>query len=779
MKVHDKSKVFEIKAGLEAEMNTPTISGKIEADFGMEKKNLSRSTETTITVNWSGGGSIKDPTVDWSIESLKKAAAAFPDLVAVTPQRTYAILTKYSALADFQMKKDDFSPLDYESAGIYTSSLLDHYMDYKAMWKQISHATYELKGNRATIEMARPGEETYALATIQPLPLAQVDAKAFELKQASGALSMTDAAQQQANAQALVVRQANCIHEEEQKQDAKAAAAPIQFPVFSPTFAGLIHSRKVCRFEMAKIVNEVDLVAKNPKLATDTTRDAYFLNPLVFEQLLPIVRSMSPDSAKLRVKDPNAAILLGYVPPVEEPDALPPVYQLDGPLENHDRRLQNSIQRCAWKAQDYIMRGCAGVHAEKDVNYSAVLVNDLETLDATFRVNKVSVWAVDQVVRGIRLDYAKGAHKPHGSCAGDPSHIWHLAKDGSEVIVEVVVREGVDSAGKRLITSIAFVTSNCNIFDSAVKQDQAEQPTPAASSSSKPADSKPSESKSTESKPPQPPSPGSPPTPTKTWTFLPPTPQYSLRGLFTFSADPTQELPSGTPCSLGVIWSKDTFVPLPSAAQSLPIVKSFLSLGKDLRQNVSRFKTLKNFSPFGGKFLLGATAAAADEPPDGEADVFNALDTIDLDWEVVSVAFASSDGRLAGLKVLYRNGREVVHGSFEREVWRCEVRSEIVVVKIAAGRVAAGGRGFVDTVEFVRADEVGGGDGELGMPEWPLDVATVRYLGEGDARVGTDVGVVVERAPSLGGNARWSVRGFYGECRDGIISRLGVVWGRG
>ena len=773
MKVHDKSKVFAIKAGLEGEMNTPTISGGVKVDFGTEKSNLNSSTETTISVSWSGGGSIKDPTVDWTVESLKKAAAAFPDLVAVTPQRTYAILTKYTALADFQEKKNDFSPLDYESAGIYTSALLDHYMDYKAMWKEISHATYELKGNRATIEMARPGEETYALATIQPLPTTEVDAKTFKATQASAPLAIEDVRKQQADAQALVVQETNHARPDELAKCRDAAAPePIQFPVFSPTFAGLIHARKVCRFEMAKIVNEVDLVAKNPKLAIDMTRDAYFLNPLVFEQLLPIVRSMSAENAKLRVKDPSAAVLLGYVAPAEEPDALPPVYVLDGPLEKHDRRLQNSIQKCAWKAQDYTMRGCAGLHAENAVHSTAVLVNDLESLDATFRVSKVSVWTADHVVCGIKLEYSKAVHKLHGSSTGDASHIWDLANDGSEIIVEVVVREGVDSAGQTVIASIAFVTSNCNIFDSAVPQTENKQPTPAASLP-KPAETKPAETKPADS----------PPTPTKTSTFLPPTPSHSLRGLFTFSTNSTSSAPSGTPCSLGVVWSKDTFVPLLSPPISPPLLTaSFLALSPALRDSVSRFKTVKSYAHFGGRFLLGAAATAKGVRGNG-GTAFNALDRIDLDWEIKAIAFAAKEGGmgLAGLKVVYTNGRELVHGVLEREVWRCEVRSGLVVVKITAGRAQAGGKGAVDTVEFVRAEEEGknGGRGELGLAEWPLDVATVRYLGEGEARVGVDVDVVVERAPRMSGNAPWSVRGFYGECCDGVISSLGVVWGRG
>lgn len=764
-------------------MSTPTISGEIKVKYGLTENNLSKSTETTISVNWSGGGSIKDPTEDWSIATLKKAAAAFPDLVAVTPQRTYAILTKYTSLADFQMKKDDFSPLDYESAGIYTSALLDHYMDYKAMWKQISHATYELKGNRATIEMARPGEETYSLATIQPLPTAQVDAKSFELLQASTALGIESASQQQADAQALIVHQENCIdtHKTQQKQCEQQLKA-IKFPVFSPTFAGLIHARKVCRFEMAKIVNEVDLVAKNPKLATDTTRDSYFLNPLVFEQLVPIVRSLSPDSAKLRIRDPNAAILLGYVPPTEEPDALPPVHDLRKPLESHDIRLQNSIQRCSWKAQDYIMQGTAGLTGPPwPIHSSALFANDLETLDATFRLKKISVWSADLVVQGIRLDHAKGVEKSHGSCVGPPSHVWELAKDGSEIIVEVVIRDALFNRLK-VISSIAFVTSNCNIFDTAVKQEEEKRNEPAAATpastntDTKPAEGNPpAESKLA--------APAVLPVASEIHTFLRPNGgQWSLRGFFTFCSNPTSDLPAGTPCSLGVVWSKDTFVPIPAAALSSPICKSFLCLGKALQDNVSRFKTLNNYAHFADKFLLGVSAAATDKPAAAvaaqadTAEAFNALDKIDVDWTIKTMAFASAGGRLTGLKVIYNNGQELTHGKFEREVWRCDVNSGLVVARLTAGRASPGAAGYVDTVEFIRGVET---NGKSERAAWPLDVSTLRYLGEGSVRVAEDVCTVVEEAPNMGGNATWTVRGLYGECKDGIISRLGVVWGRG
>lgn len=66
------------------------------------------------------------------------------------------------------------------------------------------------------------------------------------------------------------------------------------FKGFPVSFAGPIQARKACQFEMAKVVNEVNFVAKKPLIATDTRREAHFLNLLVFKQLLSVVRSLSP-----------------------------------------------------------------------------------------------------------------------------------------------------------------------------------------------------------------------------------------------------------------------------------------------------------------------------------------------------------------------------------------------------------------------------------------------------------------------------------------------------
>lgn len=53
-----------------------------------------------------------------------------------------AILTKYTSLRSYQELTNKGSPLDYENAGVYTSSLLDSYMEYKLIWANITNSEY-------------------------------------------------------------------------------------------------------------------------------------------------------------------------------------------------------------------------------------------------------------------------------------------------------------------------------------------------------------------------------------------------------------------------------------------------------------------------------------------------------------------------------------------------------------------------------------------------------------------------------------------------------------
>lgn len=238
VKVSDKNKTFKVKAALEASLGTPALSGEVKGSIDLEKSNVETSTETTVTVNWSGGGQIKASDVLWDVNSLTLAAANFPDLVSRTPQRTYAILTKYSSLPSFHQKMGSFSPLDYENAGIYTAALLDSYMDYKSIWKQIQLANFELQNQRADMTEAKPVEEVLAMKAI--------DGAKFAPESESDTTPDTSTV---------------LVHAPK-----KYTPAKFEFKPYKPTVLGLERARLDCRLEMIKIVKEVCL---GPCLCTE------------------------------------------------------------------------------------------------------------------------------------------------------------------------------------------------------------------------------------------------------------------------------------------------------------------------------------------------------------------------------------------------------------------------------------------------------------------------------------------------------------------------------
>lgn len=100
-----------------------------------------KQTETTISVNWAGGGQIKPEGEEWSLETLMRAAASFPARVAACPQRTYAILSKYENNLSFRAfgKKHKIELRNYAIAQRYASDLLDTFMDYKSNLARIQH----------------------------------------------------------------------------------------------------------------------------------------------------------------------------------------------------------------------------------------------------------------------------------------------------------------------------------------------------------------------------------------------------------------------------------------------------------------------------------------------------------------------------------------------------------------------------------------------------------------------------------------------------------------
>ena len=492
------------------------------------------------------------------------------------------------------------------------------------------------------------------------------------------------------------------------------------------------------------------------------------------------MRSLSPENATLGIRDPTATLLLGYSQPKTEERALPPVFILSGDIKEHSNALRRSIGKVAHKAHNYRLHGCVGPTSDKDVHSRAQLFNDLEKLDQTNRPSQIAVWTKDNKLFGIEISYANGELKRCGACDGSPSQALALAPDGSEVIVEVAVEESFGENDASWISSLSVATSACNVLE--VIEPELLNPggeTKAADKDAEPTDENAKTASATASqgdavKPAESQPPATDLVPaksvqTKKTTWLKPEdPRYSLRGWFGYQHN-------SQIVTLGCIWGKDNFVPIPNARIQPSLFKTFLGLSTDLQNNI------RGHIGFAGNFLMGnsittspAFTSTGARPTAVGTKFFNGLDTIDTYWQIKSIGFASNSGKLCGLKVVYHNGKQYTYGTFnsETEKWSVETLADLLIVKMTAGRSKDDGPSFIDTVGFIRADSEGN------LSDWPLEFSTLRYLGEGDERISKDTTKMIEQAPKIG-NSQWSIRGFYGEYTSEQITRLGVIWGRG
>jgi hypothetical protein len=247
MKILNKAKKSDIQAEAKVALTVGTIDVSGEGHVGIARSNIETNTETTIQVSWSGGGHIKPMEQQWDIQSLMAAAARFPDLVADCPQRTYAILTKYDSLRSFVVSKPAaYTPLQYENAQIYTSTLLDSFVSYKSLYKRL-------------------GEH-----------ISGVQSKLLEIT------PWSDDEQKKVSSYSTAVARMG-------DKDKATGMYPFQETDsnFEASIKGLSDARTAIRRQMARIVNEVDLMEKDPKLATDEDHVEPYQAPVAFEARLP------------------------------------------------------------------------------------------------------------------------------------------------------------------------------------------------------------------------------------------------------------------------------------------------------------------------------------------------------------------------------------------------------------------------------------------------------------------------------------------------------------
>ncbi|KAJ7479144.1 hypothetical protein FB451DRAFT_1450965 [Mycena latifolia] len=141
IKVLDAAHRESVKDKIKGQFNVGTQSSGSEFHLGNSSSSSLASSygaelwqsETTISVSWSGGGQIKNPNDEWSIDLLFQVAAGFPARVAACPQRTWAILTRYDNNLSFLKWADQKKIVarDFTNVQLYAADLLDTYMEYK------------------------------------------------------------------------------------------------------------------------------------------------------------------------------------------------------------------------------------------------------------------------------------------------------------------------------------------------------------------------------------------------------------------------------------------------------------------------------------------------------------------------------------------------------------------------------------------------------------------------------------------------------------------------
>ena len=130
IKVTDKNKISAVKAAAEAEITIPAAPGLsigTRNSVARSKNDIWQDAETSISVHWAGGGDIKPPDDKWDITTVVDVASRFPHLVETCPQRTSAILTRYTSLRSFNEADarnpptDKFRILDYDLCSLLRS----------------------------------------------------------------------------------------------------------------------------------------------------------------------------------------------------------------------------------------------------------------------------------------------------------------------------------------------------------------------------------------------------------------------------------------------------------------------------------------------------------------------------------------------------------------------------------------------------------------------------------------------------------------------------------
>jgi hypothetical protein len=478
-------------------------------------------------------------------------------------------------------------------------------------------------------------------------------------------------------------------------------------------------------------------------------------------------------------------VILGYSPPSEGTRFLPNVVQWLSSDPSTDADLFKSMERVKRKSKNYRMVGLVGT-SQTDLSKMPLprrfrMFNDLEGLDPTYRPVLLAIWVGKGVVQGIQINYANGERKSHGDTNERNPCVWIQFESndfGTETIFElqftvaaVTLKNSASppvETKETVIGSIRLVTSMYKVLDTAKDPAKllpyAAPEDPTAKKAANAGDYTTDDLDNILNEKPD--SFGQP-----VLISRPDVGGWSLRGFFGFVKGSKE---NSRFLSFGSIFGRDRFVPRPPTTEFLPICKRYLTIPSVAAKNV-RDVFVDKMKSFPGRMIMGELLTTPAALADTGVEWFNHASQMEVGWQIAAVQFATKDGKLKGIETTWTNRIKRADGVMAdttTKKWMCDVAPAVLlnakITSVSAGTPAVT---KIQTVEFVRSEDIQGN-----LPEWLLDVATLRYFGDAAAYPKNEA-TVVEAAPNHDA-AVWSVRGFHGaKTSDGIVA-LGVIWGR-
>ncbi|KAJ7065368.1 hypothetical protein C8F01DRAFT_1125388 [Mycena amicta] len=251
--------LISVKLKEPTEANIATTKLQIESQLGNGTNDWLFEGDTSIVVNWRCGSNFVAPD-QWTLHNIREEAMNFAEYALAHPIRISALLTPYETLKSFPVQHG-FNDYMKTGAHSYAAALLDAYVGYKAILRDIEKAVRDVHSGKCSLAEQHATPELVNLAS--------------KVKEEHAPQLAEDASSTTCSPRVAPYSQTNAL-------------VP-----YSASVIGLDQAHRDCRREMERIVKEVDEVASNPQIASDSAqRTSAYLSPAVFRMLLPIVANI-------------------------------------------------------------------------------------------------------------------------------------------------------------------------------------------------------------------------------------------------------------------------------------------------------------------------------------------------------------------------------------------------------------------------------------------------------------------------------------------------------